>query len=111
MMDLDIIIGGMLIFMGIYFIVKKDGGLKDSAKVYTEESLAKYSIISGIIFAIGGALEIFIVYLRQGIPGIDITINIENEILDTLFSMSPGIVALVVAVILWFSIIKKKEDK
>lgn len=108
--SIDFIIGLMLIMMGAYMLVKKDGGLKDSAQRYTEASLKKYSIICGISGIVGGLLEIGIDQVKSGAIDIGINLNFGKEPLDTLVSSAPGLTVLVIITVLWFVMVKKKEE-
>ncbi len=104
---IDIVIVVLFLYEGIIMIVKKNGGHNRNIGRYTEESLAKYSIVSGIAFLAFAAYEVFILLNKMGV--MNVLSSIEDSTVRVLITIVPVVIIIIVILVFHFTILKKVD--
>ena len=105
---LELIIMILFLYEGIVMLVKKNGGTSRRTGQYTEESLAKYSVIVGIIFLAFAGYELFIILNKLNVINVLDSLG-DNKVARTLITTLPIFVVIAVILILHFAVLKKDE--
>ncbi len=103
----EIIIIVLFLYEGIVMITQKNGGHKRNLEKYTEESLAKYSKVVGVVFLVFAAYEVFILLNKMGI--INVLSSVEDSIVRVLITTAPILIVIVVILVLHFTVLKKND--
>lgn len=105
---LELIIMILFLYEGIVMLVKKNGGTSRRTGQYTEESLAKYSVIVGIIFLAFAGYELFIILNKLNVINVLDSLG-DNKVARTLITTLPIFVVIAVILILHFAVLKKSD--
>ena len=103
----EIIIIVLFLYEGFVMITQKNGGHKRNLEKYTEESLAKYSKVAGVVFLVFAAYEVFILLNKMGV--INVLSSVEDSIVRVLITTAPILIVIVVILVLHFTILKKND--
>ena len=104
----NIVIALVFIYEAFILFTKKNGGSDKNFEKYTEESLAKFSPIGGVVLLLAAVYEIIEILHRTGIVQF---IPLDEDGRIPVYIHVPvllGIVALYL--ILYFTMLKKKDD-
>ena len=104
----ELIIMILFLYEGIVMLVKKNGGTSRRTGQYTEESLAKYSVIVGIIFLAFAGYELFIILNKLNVINVLDSLG-DNSVARNLITIAPIFVVIAIILILHFTILKKDE--
>ncbi|MBP5555892.1 MAG: hypothetical protein J6X94_13600, partial [Lachnospiraceae bacterium] len=104
----EIVIMIMFLYEGIVLLVKKNGGIGSRRGQYTEESLAKYSKIAGVIFLAFAVYEVFILLNKMNVINVLDSLG-DNSVARNLITIAPIFVVIAIILILHFTILKKDE--
>jgi|GEM_PF-823665 hypothetical protein len=104
----NIVIALVFIYEAFILFTKKNGGSDRNFEKYTEESLAKFSPIGGVVLLLAAVYEIIEILHRTGIAQF---LPLDEDGRIPVYIHVPvllGIVALYL--ILYFTMLKKKDD-
>lgn len=104
----NIVLALVFIYEAFILFTKKNGGSDKNFEKYTEESLAKFSPIGGVVLLLVAVYEIIEILHRTGIAQF---IPLDEDGTIPVYIHVPvllGIVALYL--ILYFTMLKKKDD-
>ena len=104
----EIVIMIMFLYEGIVLLVKKNGGIGSRRGQYTEESLAKYSKIAGVIFLAFAVYEVFILLNKMNVINVLDSLG-DNSVARNLITIAPIFAVIAIILILHFTILKKDE--
>ncbi len=105
----NIIIGLVFLYEAIICFTKKNGGSERHRDRYTEESLAKFSIISGILMLLLAVWEGVEIVSRAHLIEI-LPVDDSGSISPAWIGIAPIIAFLIIYLICYFVILKKRDD-
>ena len=88
-------------------LTKKNGGNNRNIGKYTEDSLAKYSVVTGIAFLIFAAYEGFILLNKLNV--INVLSSIDDSIVRMLITVVPILIMIILVLVFHFTILKKVD--
>ncbi len=103
----DIVIILVFLYEGIIMLTKKNGGHDRNFEKYTEESLAKYSIVTGIAFVVFALYEVFILLNKLNV--LNVLSSIEDSTVRMLITVVPIGVMIILVLVFHFTILKKAD--
>ena len=104
----NIVIALVFIYEAFILFTKKNGGSDRNFEKYTEESLAKFSPIGGVVLLLAAVYEIIEILHRTGIAQF---IPLDEDGRIPVYIHVPVLLGIVVIyLILYFTMLKKKDD-
>ena len=104
----NIVIALVFIYEAFILFTKKNGGSDRNFEKYTEESLAKFSPIGGVVLLLAAVYEIIEILHRTGIAQF---IPLDEDGRIPVYIHVPVLLGIVaIYLILYFTMLKKKDD-
>ena len=104
----NIVIALVFIYEAFILFTKKNGGSDRNFEKYTEESLAKFSPIGGVVLLLAAVYEIIEILHRTGIAQF---IPLDEDGRIPVYIHVPVLLGIVaIYLILYFAMLKKKDD-
>ena len=105
----NIIIGALFLYEAVICFTKKNGGSERMRDQYTEESLTKFSIISGILMSLLAVWEVIEIVSRAKLVNI-LPVDDGGSISPAWIGIVPIATFLVLYLVCYFVILKKRDD-
>ena len=104
----NIVIALVFIYEAFILFTKKNGGSDRNFEKYTEESLAKFSPIGGVVLLLAAVYEIIEILHRTGIAQF---LPLDEDGRIPVYIHVPVLLGIVaIYLILYFTMLKKKDD-
>ena len=104
----NIVLALVFVYEAFILFTKKNGGSDRNFEKYTEESLAKFSPIGGVVLLLAAVYEIIEILHRTGIAKF---IPLDEDGRIPVYIHVPVLLGIVaIYLILYFTMLKKKDD-